>query len=144
MHKNVENDYLRAHICAAIFKMLKALTISIAILFFGLSTSNGWVMVWFGANQSSIIAEFCENKQKPELECNGKCHLAKTLNKANFPAEDFPMEKLVSHDFKWGLPQGFTILYSEWQNTLNSNLYFYNNLYRFSNFNKLLRPPNLA
>lgn len=30
-----------------------------------------------------IIAELCENKDKPVLQCNGKCHLAKELKKAN-------------------------------------------------------------
>lgn len=30
-----------------------------------------------------IVAELCENKAKPVLQCNGKCHLAKELKKAN-------------------------------------------------------------
>jgi len=30
-----------------------------------------------------IVAELCENKAKPILQCNGKCHLAKELKKAN-------------------------------------------------------------
>jgi len=30
-----------------------------------------------------IVAELCENKAKPILKCNGKCHLAKELKKAN-------------------------------------------------------------
>ena len=30
-----------------------------------------------------IVAELCENKAKPVLKCNGKCHLAKELKKAN-------------------------------------------------------------
>lgn len=31
-------------------------------------------------NQTEIIMEFCVNKNKPELQCNGKCHLAKQLD----------------------------------------------------------------
>ncbi len=30
-----------------------------------------------------ITNELCENKAKPEMHCNGKCHLAKELAKAN-------------------------------------------------------------
>jgi len=30
-----------------------------------------------------IVSELCENKAKPVLQCNGKCHLAKELKKAN-------------------------------------------------------------
>ncbi len=30
-------------------------------------------------NQDYIAANFCENIEKPELECNGKCHLKKEL-----------------------------------------------------------------
>ncbi len=41
-------------------------------------------------NYDYIATELCENKAKPELHCNGKCHLAKELAKA---AED---EKPVS------------------------------------------------
>jgi len=41
-------------------------------------------------NYDYIVKELCENKAKPELHCNGKCHLAKELAKA---AED---EKPVS------------------------------------------------
>lgn len=30
-------------------------------------------------NYDYISSELCENKEKPELECNGKCHLKKEL-----------------------------------------------------------------
>ena len=30
-------------------------------------------------NQDYIVANLCENIDKPELECNGKCHLKKEL-----------------------------------------------------------------
>ena len=32
-------------------------------------------------NYDYIVKELCENKDKPELKCNGKCHLAKQLAK---------------------------------------------------------------
>jgi len=40
-------------------------------------------------NYEYITKELCENKEKPELKCNGKCHLKTELAKAyeeNIPA----------------------------------------------------------
>lgn len=34
-------------------------------------------------NYDYIVAELCENKAKPEMQCNGKCHLKKELAKAS-------------------------------------------------------------
>lgn len=31
-------------------------------------------------NKELITNKFCENKAKPKLKCNGKCHLKKQLN----------------------------------------------------------------
>ena len=34
-------------------------------------------------NQEYITETYCINKDKPELGCNGKCHLAKQLTETN-------------------------------------------------------------
>lgn len=34
-------------------------------------------------NYDYITKELCENKEKPELKCNGKCHLKKELANAS-------------------------------------------------------------
>lgn len=36
-------------------------------------------LAYFYANQASIAQKYCINKDKPQLKCNGKCHLAKQL-----------------------------------------------------------------
>ncbi len=36
-------------------------------------------MSYWKYNQSEITKKYCENKAKPKLKCNGKCHLAKQL-----------------------------------------------------------------
>ena len=57
-----------------------------------------------------IVAELCENKSKPELKCNGKCHLAKEIKKANNGVDnqekvpplnmnDYPFAPLPLHTF---------------------------------------------
>lgn len=42
-------------------------------------------VAYFELNIDYIIETYCVNKEKPQLQCNGKCHLAKqlTLNTAD-------------------------------------------------------------
>jgi hypothetical protein len=37
----------------------------------------------FQLNQKEIVRMECENRNRPELHCNGKCYLAKQLQKAD-------------------------------------------------------------
>jgi|SRR5690606_3060628 len=39
------------------------------------------VVMHFKLNQEAIEREFCINKNKPELQCHGVCHLKKQLQK---------------------------------------------------------------
>ena len=34
----------------------------------------------FDLNKELIIEQLCENKDKPEMQCNGKCYLSKQIN----------------------------------------------------------------
>jgi hypothetical protein len=42
----------------------------------------GYIIYW-KANQAYIAETFCENKNKPQMHCNGKCYLNKQLKKAD-------------------------------------------------------------
>lgn len=37
-------------------------------------------LMYYETHLSEIIEKYCVNKDKPELQCNGKCHLAKELS----------------------------------------------------------------
>ncbi|NIJ45559.1 hypothetical protein FHR24_002027 [Wenyingzhuangia heitensis] len=37
-------------------------------------------VLYYETHLSEIIEKYCVNKDKPELQCNGQCHLAKQLN----------------------------------------------------------------
>jgi hypothetical protein len=41
----------------------------------------------FYVNQKEIAEKECENKNRPEMHCNGKCYLAKQLKKADAELE---------------------------------------------------------
>ena len=53
------------------------------------------------ANYDYIAKVLCENKTKPELKCNGKCHLMKEL--ASQAEKDTPLQnnkKVTSSEFE--------------------------------------------
>ena len=52
------------------------------ILFLLVSFQQALIIVHFKLNQQNIEQEFCVNKAKPELQCHGKCHLKKELEKS--------------------------------------------------------------
>ena len=39
------------------------------------------IIGWYQLNTQSITEKYCVNKDKPQLHCNGKCHLKKQLDK---------------------------------------------------------------
>jgi hypothetical protein len=49
-------------------------------------------------NYDYIVKELCENKDKPELHCNGKCHLMKELAKASEDEKPLSEKKSVHHE----------------------------------------------
>ncbi|MCB9063605.1 MAG: hypothetical protein H6551_00520 [Chitinophagales bacterium] len=64
------------------------------------------IIVWYRANTDYITKEYCENKDKPELKCNGQCYLSKQLSKVDKGA-DTDKESPVVYE-KNDLPVYFT------------------------------------
>ena len=50
------------------------------------------LVVDYQLNKAKITAQFCVNKARPQLHCNGKCHLAKQLRKAEGGDKKAPTE----------------------------------------------------
>lgn len=90
------------------------------------------------------IAEFlCINKDKPQLQCNGKCHLVKEIKKQQ---EQEPLSALsISME---NYPIGFVNIYhfKEPLNYLwlNSPLYSYSSLYNFHYSKESFQPPDFV
>ena len=73
--------------CKKMFKQLAAAALLLAVM---ARTLRGVVIVCeYYANQA-VFARYCENKAKPVLKCNGKCQLARKLQKE----EKAPMPEL--------------------------------------------------
>jgi len=52
------------------------------------------VMIDFALNQKEIAEEFCENKDKPKMNCDGKCHLSKMLVEQSTEEEEKPVFRI--------------------------------------------------
>ena len=98
-------------------------------------------------NYDYIANELCENKAKPELKCNGKCHLMKELAKAS---ED---EKPINSDKKDNSKQEIEFLFCNEVTEINfRQIYFHNktsigdnyaNLYFHSVSCSVFHPPTI-
>ncbi|SEH55118.1 hypothetical protein SAMN02927937_00158 [Paenimyroides aquimaris] len=89
-----------------------------------------------------IKNELCINKDRPELKCNGKCHLMKELAKASAT-----QDKSTSHNFS---VESNIVFYQDFQcfnftffSNINKRIYnfHYNNLYNHSYYKVLIKPP---
>ena len=58
-------------------------------------------------NKKYIAEVLCENKDKPMMHCNGKCHLKKQLKKAN----DVPIDQPLSVPVVSNIKDLVTVLY---------------------------------
>nr|WP_068888459.1 hypothetical protein [Pedobacter panaciterrae] len=59
---------------------LVAITLLLALI--SANLSRFFIYAEFKVNQKYIAAALCENKDKPQLHCNGKCYLMKKLKEA--------------------------------------------------------------
>lgn len=47
-------------------------------------------VIWYKANQSYVANTLCENRDQPELQCNGRCVLAKKIAAAEQRENNVP------------------------------------------------------
>jgi len=89
-----------------------------------------------------FIEKLCQNKDKPELKCNGKCHLKKVSKTPN--ENQRTSESII--DFKELLLYTNSISdyrFSNQNNFIQKLNIEYQNLYSFSNTCDCFRPPKI-
>ena len=91
-----------------------------------------------------IIEKFCINKEKPEIHCNGKCHLEKQLNKEADESDnqlpDQPrQEKKVRMEYLVAINDQETCLQAQ-----NLLIRWYKTGYSFQFSPSIFRPPILV
>lgn len=78
------------------FEMKKLLAIGLIVITSLGFLTKSFILIEYYAFQKSYIEKYCENKDKPELDCKGKCHLSKTMSE-EMPSDSssLPRPKLV-------------------------------------------------
>ncbi len=84
--------------------IFRGISVVIIVMFICSINIKSLVTINYFINQSEIIELFCINKDKPQLECNGKCHLATQLITIDENQEEkpfFPSGNLVNWDLQY-------------------------------------------
>ncbi|MDN3596660.1 hypothetical protein [Zunongwangia endophytica] len=94
-------------------------------------------------NYDYIAKELCENKERPELACNGKCYLMQALAEAS---EEESEQKKESSIKKVDIPLFYTekvVLINNNQETeaVAHNFRFQPQFYHFQNSQEFFHPP---
>ncbi|MGZ0015127.1 hypothetical protein [Yeosuana sp. AK3] len=117
-----------------------SLLLATIIIFNSLRIS--FTYAYYYLDTSGFIEKLCENKDKPELQCNGKCQLMKVAQN-NQAADDKVPFKYI--DFKeitlFVVEQDSYHFLSHLSRT--SHLNDYDNLYRYSLTHSLDHPPQV-
>ena len=131
-------------------KVLKSILL-ISILLSKVIYSMYW-QVNFRLNQAEITALECENKNRPELKCNGKCYLAKQLQKVDDELaakkdkqqRSFPSLKIIeSTCFFSEASFDFKITHVLLEKS-QKNFALYSNKYSFDYHQQFFHPPTFA
>jgi len=109
----------------------------------------GYWLIEFHINQEEIIKTECENKNRPELNCNGKCYLAKKLLKAesdlsekkNKQTESVSHLKSLESLVLFNIQEKFFLSFSI--NIMQDGVadFHYQNTYAFLSTQKVFHPP---
>jgi hypothetical protein len=102
------------------------------------------VLADYMLNKKYIATVLCENKAKPMMHCNGKCHLRKQLQKEEEQQKkegQSTQEKFEVQFCNISSYAGFEPTYSE--NSINHTS-SYNNGYAFTAVNSFFHPPSIS
>lgn len=66
-------------------RFVKSVFFGIALLYVSMMVYQLGIVVHFKIHQEEIIKEYCVNKDKPEMHCDGHCHLQQELKEVSTP-----------------------------------------------------------
>ena len=117
-----------------------AISLTVLILINSIKVSLSYA--YFELDPEGFIESLCENQDKPELECNGKCHLNKVAQsqdkKQNTPESIVNFKELIL----FPSPES-DFLVSNTMDSKKSPLFDYKNLYYYINSNDCFHPPRI-
>ena len=121
---------------------MKSVIIFIALM---MLTKPLWPVVDYAINYDYIVDNLCENRDKPEMHCNGKCYLTKQLaeetsgkekspfsNKSNSEIPQFIISEKLP-EFQFAFCAEISSVEIGYKPTMNNSLFT----------SKILHPPRL-
>lgn len=127
--------------------MKKVLSILFLLAIMAQTMSLPVYYLYYKLNVDYITELYCVNKEKPKMQCNGKCHISKitqnalSKEKKNGPAAPTFEESFTSNLFVENI--GFTAPKSYKSDQLNVPIF--RNNYTFLHLHSIFHPPeNLA
>jgi len=90
----------------------------IIIIVFTILLKPVFPVVEYVVNYDYVSKVLCENKDKPQLKCNGKCHLMKEL------AKQAESEKPIQNDKKNTVNELETLFFQEIKALVTRQIYF--------------------
>ena len=120
-------------------KALIHISLSLVILLNGLVFSV--LQMDFTINRAYIIENFCVNKDKPMLHCDGQCFLAEKLKKAQDQKENQAGGIEFNRDFGIFILQEASISFTPLPSTTLNHGTSYQEAYRVSQLVDIFHPP---
>jgi hypothetical protein len=101
-------------------------------------------IIEYHANYDYISSVLCENRDKPYLECNGKCYLEKQLKKTNNTHQDHKstVPQISFEDYPLSPLDIFSYQTKEFQE-LNTAYFLLKNIDSQDFLTTILKPPQL-
>lgn len=120
-----------------ISSIILSTVLSTLILFGSLRVT--FTYVYYELDPIGFIERLCENKDKPELQCNGKCHLKKVAESSNNSQQE-PSKYTSFKEIILFVVEKFKMNFISINRTGDIHS-FYNNLYTFSGEYQIDHPP---
>ena len=121
--------------------LYSCLTITIVLAVFVSATLPSQVYFAYKINKSEFIQKYCVNKDKPAMNCEGKCHLSKQFEAVDDTGDEKNQTLEIVEEYVPLWSQQSTILPDYGKNLLAElETYLSNNQPR-SGFEKILLPP---
>jgi len=115
-------------------------TISLTTLLLFNSTRVSLTYAYYNIDAVGFIETFCVNKDKPELKCNGKCHLKKVVQSQDHDQKT-PESIINFKELTLFSASVETLVFQQKEYIKQKNITNYTNLYSFHKTNDCFHPP---
>jgi hypothetical protein len=103
-------------------------------------------VIEYVVNYDYIAKTLCVNKAKPQMHCNGKCHLMKELAKAAESEKPTTPDKKHSNieSLDWFFDQPLEYSFVNFTENQDTSYFQYNNLYAHLSVQGIFHPPTFS